>query len=83
MRLGLVEQRGLQIAHCCVEPIDRAAHPQAEIGCDLVVARARSMQPPGGGADQFGEPRLDIQVDVLVLLAEDEGARCDLAADLL
>ena len=83
MRFGLVEQRRLQVTHRRVDAVDRAAHPEAEIGRDLVVARARGVQPPGGRADQLGEPRLDIEVDVLVLLAEHEPAALDLAADLL
>ncbi len=83
MRLGLIDQRALKLAQRRVEAVDRAAHPEAEIGRDLVVARARRVQPSGGRADQFGEPRLDIQVDVLVGLAEDEGAALDLRPDLL
>ena len=59
---------------CAVEPVDRVAHPEPEIGRHLVVARARGVQPPGRRADQLGEPRLDIEVDVLVLGAEREGA---------
>jgi thiol-disulfide isomerase/thioredoxin len=31
-----------------VESVDGVAHPQPEIGRDLVVARARGVQPPGG-----------------------------------
>ena len=72
----------LQLAHRGVEAVDRAAHPQPEIGRDLVVARARRVQPPGRRADQLGEPRLDVEVDVLVRLAEDEGAGFDLGPDL-
>ena len=66
MRLGLIDQRALKLAQCRVEAVDRAAHPQAEIGRDLIVARARRVQPSGRRADQLGKPRLDIQVDVLV-----------------
>ena len=80
MRLGLVDQRGLQLTHRRVEAVDGAAHPQPEIGRDLIVARARRMQPPGRRADQFGEPRLDVEVDVLVRLAEDERAPLSISA---
>jgi hypothetical protein len=31
--------------------------PQAKIERHLVVARTCGVQPPGGGADQFGKPR--------------------------
>ena len=82
MRLGLVDQRRLQVAQRCVDAVDRVAHPQPEIGRDLVVARARGVQPPGRRPDQLGEPRLDVEVDVLVGLAEDEGAALDLGPDL-
>ena len=69
-------------SHLAVEPVDGVPHPEAEIGRDLVVARARGVQPPGGGADQLGKPRLDVEVDVLVLGAEGEAALLDLGADL-
>ena len=73
--LGAVDQRLLQVAHRRVEAVDRGAQPQPQIGRDLVVARARGVKPPGGRPDQLGEPRLDIQVDVFVRLAEDESCR--------
>ena len=74
-------QRALQRLEALFGAGRGLAHPEAEIGRHLVVARARGVQPPGGGADQFGEPRLDIEVDILVRLAEGESARRDLAAD--
>ena len=52
--------------------------PQAEIERHLVVARARGVQPPGRRADQVGQPRLDIHVDVFELAREDEVAVLDL-----
>ncbi len=83
MRLGLIDQRRLQFPHRLIAARDRAAHPEAEIGRDLVVARARGVEPSGNGPDQLAEPRLDIEVDVFVRLAEHKGAALDLAADLL
>ena len=44
--------------------VGRIAHPKAEIGCDLIVAAARSVEASGGCADQFGQPRLDRHVNV-------------------
>src|SRR6202035_4579125 len=44
--------------------IDGVADIEPEIGRHLVVARARGMQPPGGGPDQFAQPALDIHVNV-------------------
>ncbi len=38
---------------------------------------------PAAGPDQLGEPRLDVEVDVFVLVAEHKGAGFDLGADLL
>ncbi len=83
IRRGLIDQRRLQIPHRRIDALDRAAYPEAEIGRDLVVARARGVQAPGNGADQLGKPRLDVEVDVFVRLAEHKGTTLDLAADLL
>ena len=61
----LLGQRLLQGGERRVGAVDGVAHPQPEVGGDLVVARARRVQPAGGRADQLGQPRLDIEVDVL------------------
>ena len=55
--------------------VDGVAHPQPEIGRDLIVARARGVQPPRRRPDQVGEPALDIHMDVLERALEDEFAR--------
>ena len=59
-------------------PSMRVAHPEPEIGRDLVVARARGVQPPGGRPDQLGQPALDVHVDVLERALELELAGLDL-----
>ena len=41
-------------ASCAVERVDGVAHPQPDVGRDLVVARAGGVKPPGGGADELG-----------------------------
>ncbi len=64
-----------------VEAVDGVAHPQAEIGGDLVVAAARGVQAPAGLADAFGQARLDVHVDVFERLVEGEAARFDLGGD--
>ena len=64
-------------------PIHRVAHPEPEIRRYLVVSRARGVQPPGGGADAFGEPRLDVEVDVLQLGLELEIAALDFRLHLV
>ena len=65
-----------------IERVDRVAHPEAEVDRDLVVARAGGVQPAGGGADDLGEPALDVHMDVLERAREGEGARLDFALDL-
>ena len=54
------------------------AHPEPEVGRDLIVARARGMQAPGGRPDQFREPAFDVHVDVLQRALEGELAGLDL-----
>ena len=57
--------------------VDRVAHIEPEIGRDLVVARARGVQPPRGRPDQFGKPALDIHMDVFERALELERALAD------
>ena len=61
-----------------VDRVDGVAHPEPEIGRDLIVARARRMQPPRGRADQIAEPALDIHMNVLERALEGELAGLDL-----
>ena len=65
MFVGARDQRVEQAAEGRARLIDRVAHPQAEIGRDLVVAAARGVEPPGDRADLVGQPRLGQHVDVL------------------
>ena len=65
MVFGLPDEYGLQLGEAPVEPVEGVAHPKPQIGGHLVVARARRMQAPRRVADQLGEPRLDVHVDVL------------------
>ena len=58
--------------------VDARPDPQPEIGRDLVVARTRGVQPAGGGADQLGQPALDIHMDVFERPLELELAGADL-----
>ena len=74
----LLGQRALIAGERGVDPVDGVAHPQPEIGRDLIVARARGMQPPGRRPDQLGEPALDIHMNVLERALEREFAGLDL-----
>ena len=78
---GAVRQGGHQRRRLRVQPVDGVAHPEAEIGRDLVVAAARGVQALAGLADALGQPRLDVHVDVLERGVEDEGSGLDLGAD--
>ncbi len=80
---GLVDERPLERRHRAIEPVDRVAHPELEVGRDLVVARARGVEPPCCFADRLVEPRLDVEMNVLVLGAEGKGAGFDFGADFL
>ena len=71
-------QRALVGGERGIDAVDRVAHPEPKIGRDLVVARAGGVQPPGRRPDQFGEPALDVHVDVLERALERELAGLDL-----
>ena len=60
-------QRLLQGGEALVHLAKGIAHPQAEIGRDLIVAAARGVKAPCDRADQFGEPRLGGHVDVFAV----------------
>ena len=75
---GTLRQRELISGELRVDAVDGVADPQPEIGCHLVVARARGMQPPGGRSDQVGEARFHVHVDVLERALELEPAGLDL-----
>ena len=79
---GLAGERQLQPGKPGVELIDGAAHEHPEIDGDLVVARARGVEPARRGPDQLAEPGLDVHVNVLELAREPEFAALDLGLDL-
>ena len=65
LALGEGDQRALEVQQRDVEPLDRPAQPQPEVGRDLVVARATGVELPGDRADALREGGLEIEVDVL------------------
>lgn len=77
-----VDEREAQVLQQVADAIDLAAQPQADIGRDLIVARAARVQPFARIADQRGEPRLDVQVHVFEIQLPFELAALDLALDL-
>ena len=78
MRLRLARQRELQGGERRVGGVDPVAHIELEVGRDLVVARARGVQPPGGLADQRLQAALDVHVHVFQRPREGEPPRLDL-----
>ena len=58
-------------ARCCAAAA-LLARVHREVGDDLVVARARRVQPPADRARDLGQAALDRHVDVLVLVLERE-----------
>ncbi len=81
VRLGLVDQRGLQVRHSRVELVDGVAHPEAEVGRDLIVARAGGVQTAGRLARDLLEARFDIHMNVLERARKVELAMLDFAGD--
>ncbi len=57
--------------------VDRGAHVQADVGGDLVVARAARVQALAGVAHQFGQALFDVQVHVFQVEQPFEAAGVD------
>ena len=83
MRLGLSCQGELQRRQPLVDGIDRIAHIEPEIGGDLIVPRARRVQPPRRRPDEIGEAALDIHMNVLERARERKRAPLDLGENLI
>ena len=75
MLFGLREQRALQRRAGPASARAQAARTQSRKSVATWSLRERAVcSRPAGGADQFGQPRLDIHVDVFELALEDESA---------
>ena len=72
------DQRLLERPQRRIGLVDRVADIEPKIGRDLVVARARGVQPARGGADQFAKPALDVHMDIFERALEFERALADL-----
>ena len=79
--VGAVGQRPHQVAQLRQRAVDGVAHPEPEIGGDLVVAAARGVQPAAGVADARDQARLDVHMDVLQRRIEVEPPLFDVGAD--
>ena len=78
---GAVGQGAHQVGDLQVQPVQRVAHPQAEIGGDLVVAAAGGVQALAGLPDALGQAGFDVHVDVFQRPVEREAAGFDLGGD--
>jgi hypothetical protein len=78
---GARDQCLLQPSQGTVEPVHGVAHPKAEIGRHLVIARPCRVQASAGIADQRGQPRLHVHVDVFQGRPELEPAGLNLLGD--
>ena len=61
-----------------IDVVQHVTDIKPEIGRNLIVARARGMEPPGGGADDLGQPALNVHMDVFKRPLECEFAAFDL-----
>ena len=84
-RMGkrLLGERQLQRAQLLIQRINGIANPEAEIERDLVVARARRVKPPRHRADQLGEARFDIHMNIFERPRKFERTRLDFAGDFV
>jgi len=80
--LGLRDERAHQAHQRGVDGVDFLAQPQAQVGRDLVVTRARGVQPLAGLADDRGQALLDVEMHVLGVERPGKAAAFDLAAHL-
>ena len=78
---GQPDERFLEAPHRGNERRRLVAHPKAQIGCHLIVARTRRVQFGPGRPDFFGQSRLDVHVHILELFAPDEPAGADFLGD--
>ena len=65
-----------------VDPIDRVADPQPQVGRDLVVAAAGGVQLAADVAEPVDQRPLDVHVDVFQLDVELEASLLNFLADL-
>ena len=79
--LGGGDVGGLQGDEAGVDPVERVAGPELDVGGDLVVPAPSGMELPADVADPLDERRLDVHVDVFAFEREREVPRLDLVAN--
>src|SRR5215831_9180961 len=75
-------QRRLQVLQEAVEPVDGAAHPELDVGDDLVIAAAAGVELAADIAEALDQGALDMGVNVLQLHREGKLATLDLGGNL-
>ena len=78
MLTGAIEQRLDQEGEPGLRPLNSLLDPEPKVERHLVVARAGRVKPASRRADQLGQPRLDVHVNVLEAGREFERALLDL-----
>ena len=82
MGQGLFGQRQLQVLQLPIEMVNRVPDIEPEIRGNLVIARARRVEPSGRLADNILQALLDIHVNVLKRCRKGELALFDLGLHL-
>ena len=65
MSFRFLDKRPLQILQLVVERVDGIAHPQSEIGCDLIIPAASRMEAARRLTDLLRQCRFHVHVDIL------------------
>jgi hypothetical protein len=79
VRVGELDEHALEVLQALERGQRVGAREHRHVGRDLVVARARGVQPPADRADDLRQAPLDRHVDVLVAGLEREVALVELA----
>ncbi len=81
MPLGRLDEGDLQGLDPAVDPVERIARPELDVGGDLVVAAPRRVELAADVADPVDQRGLDVHVDIFPLQSERERPRDDLGPD--
>ena len=81
--IAAADQRPLQGRQPLVDPVDRPADPQPQVGGHLIVSAAGGVQFSSHVAEPVDQRPLDVHVDVFQFGAEGESALLNFLADFL